>query len=618
MPITSKIPTKTEYDIIVCGGGAAACVLVGRIIAAAPNLSILVIESGVNNYNYPSIITPGKLLSNYAPDSGLLDYYVGEKSEHVLGREVVVPTGRVLGGGSSVNVMMYTRGSESDYDDWGMKGWAAKDLIPLLRKSENYQHIYDTKPDRKVHGFYGPLEVSQGGGTNIASAEEYLETVEKLGFPITGDVQDLKTVNAFQRWPKWISPKTGRRQDAAHGFLHPYVSNVNLTVLCEHSVVRVLIDDDTATGVEVVPSSSNPSATPNPTPIVFTARRKIVLSAGGLGSPQILERSGLGDPAILEKVGVECLVPLPGVGAAYQDHPLLQIVNRFDESLAVFGPYCSGDPIITAKADEDFLQGKGDHTANFVDAGGKVRPTAEEVASMGPEFAEVWERVYKDKADKPLLVSFFLSTLFSPIPNLTPGYSYASSLMFLCHPASRGSIHITSPTLPAATTPHFTPGFFSHPADIPPYIWGYKAAREITRRMPSFRGEVLLAHPAFPADSPARCIEVLPAGGVEELARQGIAMYDIPYTKADDEAIEKFVRGAAGTTFHSMATCPMKKRREGGVVNKRLNVYGVDNLMVADMSICPSNVASNTYSTALMIGEKAAVLLAQELHIEIL
>jgi len=176
------------------------------------------------------------------------------------------------------------------------------------------------------------------------------------------------------------------------------------------------------------------------------------------------------------------------------------------------------------------------------------------------------------------------------------------------YPVARGHAHITHGEDVSAPL-DFVPGFLESPADVKPLMLGYKISREIARRMPHFRGEYASLHPSF-----------APGGPASVIARaEGPVALDAPrimYSKEDERALEAYVRKGVTTSWHSLGTCAMKLRKRGGVVDPLLNVYGVQGLKIADLSICPSNVAANTYSTALVIGEKAAVIIAEELGIK--
>lgn len=223
-----------------------------------------------------------------------------------------------------------------------------------------------------------------------------------------------------QYLPRWIHPTTGHRQDSAHQYLHPNAANpeTSLTVLCQHSVVRVVVEDGTAIGIEVLasaPGSMNMSSaglisgTPHETldhsvPMRVKAKRVVILSAGSLNTPAILERSGIGTADLLEKLGIECIVDLPGVGENYQGHVGVEYFYRVDkEKMPLNDAYLREEPEAIQKADEDFKQGTGAHASNFFVASGKIRPTEEELEEIGPEFRKLWDEYYRDAKDKPLL-----------------------------------------------------------------------------------------------------------------------------------------------------------------------------------------------------------------------
>lgn len=177
---------------------------------------------------------------------------------------------------------------------------------------------------------------------------------------------------------------------------------------------------------------------------------------------------------------------------------------------------------------------------------------------------------------------------------------------YTAYPYSRGSIHITTPSdlLKGYT---FDAGFLNHPSDIKKQLWAYKLSREITRRLPCYKGELELGHPKFAKDSPAHLRDDAEGGDIK----------DIEYSADDDKAIEEWIRGNLNTTWHSLGTCAMRERENYGVVDKDLNVYGTQGLKLCDLSMVPENVGANTNNTALVVGEKAAVIIGRELGITV-
>ncbi|EIM87866.1 alcohol oxidase-like protein [Stereum hirsutum FP-91666 SS1] len=611
---------NSEYDIIVAGGGTSGCLLASRLASADSSLRILVLEAGPPTKDLLTHIQPARYLSHLAPTSTTVRFHAAQASENLGGRKIVVPCGQCLGGGSSVNFAMYTRASRSDYDDWEEtyenQGWGSKDLIPLLKKTETYQE----GDDALNHGSGGPLKVSYGGKfTNVG--QQYLDVASKFdkergpnaaeGENV--DPNDLVTVNKYGRWQKWIDTYSGKRSDVPHHFIYNPESeqNENLHVVTGVLVRRVLIEGDRATGVEF---SFNPRFFPDVPPASHTvsAKQMVVVSAGTFGSPGILERSGVGRRDVLEKCGVDVRVELEGVGEGYQDHNV------------VFVPYLAApdadtlDAIVRNDTDEIslasgqwFKDGKGLMAHNGIDGGVKMRPSPSELEAFGPEFKRRWDTEFVDKPDKPVLWMGIVSMLVGDPSTVAPR-KYFSLGFYNEYPAARGHIHITDCEDVQAPT-DFRTGFLDDMADVRPLVWGYKFTREIARRMPVFRGELAEMHPKFPNGSKAALIHETDKGSGPLDLNAPMAEYG----PEDDAAIEKYTREFVSTAWHSLGTCSMKPRAKGGVVDSRLNVYGVQGLKVCDMSICPGNVGANTYSTALVVGEKGATIIAQELGIQV-
>lgn len=240
-----------------------------------------------------------------------------------------------------------------------------------------------------------------------------LQAAEAVGYPEVEDLQNLENCNGFQRWLRTISPD-GRRQDAAHTFVHPLLedgAHPNLHVLVEHRVIRVLFDAQKhASGVEFV---ANPIHQPDTEPTKYTikARKLVVLSSGSLGSPAILERSGVGSPAVLEKAGVAMVADVPGVGHDYQDHNMHAFVFKISvEESETADPYYRGD----LAAEQIVAQNHTMRRWNGMDVASKIRPTAAQVAALGPAFQEAYDRDYKDNPNRPLLFVGFHNGQGSP------------------------------------------------------------------------------------------------------------------------------------------------------------------------------------------------------------
>ncbi|KAI0829921.1 alcohol oxidase-like protein [Trametes gibbosa] len=604
-------PHNTEFDIILAGGGTAAGVIAGRLASACPSLRILLLEMGPHTQENPAHIQPARFLTHLFPGTKTARPMVARPSKDLDGRQLVTHCGQCLGGGSSINFAMYTRPPGSDYNDWANKfnnpGWSFDELLPLITKIENYQLSPGIK--KPTHGYSGPLKVSYGGySTSIG--EDYLATVAKYD-KARVVMNDANTMiddnNHFERWPKWIDPATGRRSDVPHHYLYnnaSYGKNLQVEVGC--IVKRVLIEGGRAVGVEYV---QNPDVHANADATIRTAKaaKMVVVSAGAFGSPVILERSGIGAPDVLKRNNVPVKVALPGVGENYNDHPLFFIPFLAPSDTVTLDGIVMSDPEELKKWSTQWVEkAMGLMSSNAVDGGCKLRPTPSELKAIGPAFSDRWESFYAH-SDKPMLWSGEIGAYVGPSPP-PPGVRCFCFGTFGLYPSSVGSVHIASGD-DVNAPPEYESGALNTKEDVAMLRWGFKYARELGRRMSSYRGEYLPDQPVFPEGS---------AAGGPEARRSTPAPIDAPdivYTEEDDKAIDEYIRSHLMYAWHANGTCAMKPREQGGVVDSRLNVYGVRGLKVADISICPSNVGTNTYSTALTIGEKAAALIAEELGI---
>lgn len=592
----------SEVDVIIAGGGTAGCIVAGRLASADPNLSILVIEGGSDNYQNPTVVTPALFLTHLAPDSKSAIFYQARKSDQLAGREVIVASGGILGGGSSINFMMYTRAQRADYDSWETPGWTADELYPFLKKLETYHG----PKDEKHHGFSGPVKVSDGTIRLKGLEDDFIRAAGELGWDETPDLQTLDHNNAFARWKRYVSPD-GKRSDTAHMYLHPLLrddKHPNLHVLVESQVVRVLFDESKrACGVEYRPNPLFQSAgAPAPSKRTVRARKLVVVSSGACGTPSVLERSGVGRADVLAEAGVPLVEDLPGVGHDYQDHHL--IIWAFKSALK---SHETLDELISGRLSfEQAVKNKDPRLGwNAIDVSGKVRPSDEDVVALGPDFKTAWDRDFKNIPNKPVMLSALINTYLGPPETVEPG-QYASVGTSTMYPYSRGHIHITGPEV--GDPLDFNVGYFSDEGDvdIKMQMWAYKKSREIMRRTAMYRGELALTHPPFPAYSKAACTTF-------EEERDLSSVKDLEYSPEDDMILEQFLRENINTTWHSLGSAKMAPREKLGVVDRDLNVYGVKGLKLADLSIAPKNVGGNTNNTALVVGEKAADIIMREL-----
>ncbi|KAI1131601.1 alcohol oxidase-like protein [Nemania abortiva] len=603
MPLYTELPSSIDaVDVIITGGGAAGCIVASRLSDADPDLSVLLIEGGSNNFNLPTVVKPVFLFTHLMPGSKTASFHKARKEAALADREVVVPSGAILGGGSSVNFLMYSRAQRSDFDSWAAAGWSADEMLPYLKKLETYHG-----PDPKGrHGSDGPVHVSGGTYRASRSEDDFIAAAKQVGWPECEDLQDLESVNGVQRAMRYVSPE-GQRQDVAHTYLHPRLqdgNHPNLHVLVESKVVRVLFSGKTAIGVEYVP---NPEIHPDATHLqseirTVHAKKLVIASCGACGTPALLERSGVGNREVLNRAGIADIVAhIPGVGEGYSDHPLF--VSPYRSSLA---PEETLDALAGGRLDPAQLLAENHKMLgwNAMDLTCKLRPNDADIAALGPGFQQAWDRDFKSRPDKPLI----LMSLINAFPSVQAGLpigQYMTVSAFSVYPYSRGYMHITGAGL--SDPVDFATGFFSDPnkVDLKKCSWAYKKQREIVRRMQNYRGEVPGAHPPFPATSQAACIEIEQPLGPD--------IVDIAYSPEDDLILEDWLRNNIATAWHSLGTCKMAPLDQMGVVDANLSVHGVKNLKIADLSIPPQNVAANTCNTAMAIGERAADIFLREL-----
>ncbi|GAA5858802.1 hypothetical protein JCM8547_004994 [Rhodosporidiobolus lusitaniae] len=537
-------------------------------------------------------------------------------SSYLRGRKSIVPCANILGGGSSINFMMYTRASFSDWDDFNMPGWRGReDLLPLMKRLEDYQEPCNND----THGKGGPIAISNGCQITPL-AQDYLRAAHEIGIPFTDDLQDCDTANGAEIWKKYINKMTGRRSDAAHAYIHPLRKlQKNLHLQTNAMVSRVIFEGKKAVGVAFV----NPLDRGHDMPKehIVRARKLVVLASGTLGTPQILERSGVGKADLLKKLNIPVVSDLPGVGEEYQDHYTTLQLFRVSPETMTTDDFLRGDEKTQERVYNEWHANphRSILSSNCIDAGFKLRPTEEELKEMGPEFNEFFDKYFRDKPDKPVMFSSIVSGAYADHSLLPPG-KFMTMFSYLEYPASRGKIHIKSRN--PHVKPFFDSGFMNNKADFAPLRWCYIKSREIARRMDAYRGEVTSHHPHFHPGSPAACKDIDLVTAKQLLPNSltaGIHMgtwsrpeephqvrkavkEDIQYTEDDIEAIDNWISSHVETTFsssslfswHSLGTCAMKPRENGGVVDAKMNVYGTQCLKIADLSICPENLGTNT------------------------
>jgi alcohol oxidase len=348
-------------------------------------------------------------------------------------------------------------------------------------------------------------------------------------------------------------------------------------------VTKVLLSNGRALGAEFryLPP-------PYRTPSRIFAKRLVVISAGALSTPCILERSGIGNPEVLAAAGISVKCPLKDVGENFQDHHRIAVGYRTDGSYETLTNFAAatGDPAEREAAEKEFQAcGTGKLATNYNFFGGKVSPkTSRDFSEVGARNAEFFAR----HPDKPAVVMGTLSMYLFAAPDLRKELNADVQLerqrlitmgLWTCYPWTTGSVHVLSPDPEAE--PRIVTGYLDDDDDVKLLRWGYTATDNVMMGMKGVTGKDPATHP-----------------------RNG-------------ESLERFVRRSVGTSYHFSGTARMGKAEAGGVLSEKLEVHGVEGLMVADLSVCPSNLGADTYHPALLVGEKAADLIAEKLGLDL-
>ncbi|MFO1272196.1 MAG: choline dehydrogenase [Rubrivivax sp.] len=527
------------FDYIIVGAGSAGCVLAARL-SEDPRNSVCLVEAGPPDSSVLIHCPAGLAL---LAQTGQANWGFETVPQPGLnGRRGFQPRGKVLGGSSSVNAMIYLRGQPEDYDAWaaaGNPGWGWSDVLPFFLKAEHNERGADA-----WHATGGPLNVMDLRSPN-RFGPLFVQAAQQAGYPVNPDFNGARQ-EGFGMYQ--VTHRNGERFSAAKAYLAPARSRTNLQVLTGAQVLRVLLEGRRAVGVEIREGGATRT---------LQARREVLLAAGALQSPQLLLLSGIGPGAELQRLGIPVAHDLPGVGRHLHDHvDVVQVVDA-PQLTDLFGLSLTGAWHALKGVLEWRRHRSGMLTTNFAEAGGFLR--------SGPE------------ADRPdLQLHFVIGKLVDHGRKTVFGHGYSCHVCLL-RPKSRGRLTLASPD-PLAP-PAIDPAFFADPDDLPRLVQGFKLMRGI------------LGQPA------------LAAFGGRELPASAAAV--------SDAQIETFVRGHADTIYHPVGSCRMGPGPED-VVDAELRVHGIDGLRVADASIMPSIISGNTNAPVIMIGEKAAALVASE------
>jgi choline dehydrogenase len=530
------------YDYVIVGAGSAGCALAARLTEGGKH-SVLLLEAGASD-RHLWVRVPlgvGKLLN----DEKFVWKANTEAEAQLHGNKLYWPSGRILGGSSSVNGIVFVRGHPAKYDEWraaGCPGWGYSDVLPYFMKLEDCRF-----GDPSVRGRGGPISVTQLGSDPISDG--FVNACGESGYPRVADYNAHLPDGAA---PLQVSTRNGLRCSAAVGYLAPAMRRPNLRVITDALATNIVFDGTRARGVSFVVGGRKQEA---------HARREVLLAAGAIRSPQLLELSGVGDGALLQERGIRVVAHLRGVGRNLQDHLMPRITFECNRPITVNDML--GNPLRFARSLLRYLIFRdGLFATTTLTALAYVRGRA--------------GSAYPDIRLQSALVSAESRFSTSRKTGIDAFSGFHIGGYFL-YPESRGELHIGS--LDANEAPKIRANYLSHPLDRAMIVAVLKLIRKIA------------SQPAL-----ARFI-------VRE-TRPG------PRVATDDELLD-YARRTAQTCWHPSGTCKMGSGTDA-VVDSELRVRGIEGLRVIDTSVMPFLTASNTNIPTIMIAEKGADLVLRD------
>ncbi len=536
----SSVPDNTEFDFVVVGAGSAGCAVANRLTADGRH-QVLLLEAGGRDTGL-NIQIP-LMVANILNDERVTWPYMTEPQTHLNGQRQLWVRGKVIGGSSSINGNLFVRGDPAEYDSWrdkGCHGWGYSDLLPIFKRLEDFP-----EGDPAVRGRGGPIHCTKLDRFDKLS-DAFLAACGQAGFRQLSDYNDGSYEGAFYLQ---YSTRNGLRDSSSVGYLRPALKRPNLTILPRATVTRVVMEGKRATGVELRVGESI---------CQVRARREVVLSAGPLASPQLLELSGIGNSEILQKYGISVVHHLPGVGENLRDHPNSRLTFECAEPITINDVLRS--PWLKVKEGLRFMF-KREGLLTICSATAQMNYRSHPGAKQPDLVLRLLPLSGKDRYARTPRYGL------DPFPGFTFGVT-------VLQPRSVGTLHIQSrdPLQQASMDPRY----LSHEADAQLFLDGMRVARQVAQ---------------MPALKPLVVRETRPGPDAQ-----------------DDASLLDYMRATVQTSWHQIGTCKMGVD-SSAVVDPELRVRGVANLRVIDSAICPTIPSSNTNIISIAIGEKGADLL---------